>query len=199
MIQVLISGGWMMLPIVLCSIIGVTIIIERIWFFHKNRFNKKTDHMLALIQQENFSEALSLGRQHSTPLRRVLVAGMLARDNQPEKAMESAGLAEISTMKRGLSALDTIITLAPLLGLLGTIIGMIDAFGVIAESGIGQPHAVTGGVAKALICTAAGIFVAVLTLVPYNYFMGRVERYIEVIEECTTRAEPSFRKATEKS
>jgi len=199
MIQILISGGWMMIPIVLCSIVAVTVIIERFWFFRRNRFHQGADHMLALIQQGKFTEALSLGGRNSTLLLRVLAAGVYTRNSEPEKAMESAGVAEVSAMKRGLMALDTIITLAPLLGLLGTIIGMIDSFGIMAESGIGQPHAVTGGVAKALICTAAGIFVAAITLVPYNYFLSRIERYTELIEEYATRAESVFHKATEKS
>lgn len=199
MIQILISGGWMMIPIVLCSIVAVTVIIERFWFFRRNRFHQGADHMLALIQQGKFTEALSLGGRHSTLLLRVLAAGVYTRNSEPEKAMESAGVAEVSAMKRGLMTLDTIITLAPLLGLLGTIIGMIDSFGIMAESGIGQPHAVTGGVAKALICTAAGIIVAVITLVPYNYFLSRIERYTELIEEYATRAESVFHKATEKS
>ena len=155
--------------------------------------------MLALIQQGKFTEALSLGGRNSTLLLRVLAAGVHTRNNEPEKAMESAGVAEVSALKRGLMTLDTIITLAPLLGLLGTIIGMIDSFGIMAESGIGQPHAVTGGVAKALICTAAGIIVAVDSLVPYNYFLSRIERYTELIEEYATRAESVFQKATEKS
>lgn len=199
MIQILISGGWMMVPIVLCSIVAVTVIIERVWFFRRNRFHQEADQMLALIQQEKFTEALSLGGRNSTLLLRVLAAGVLARNSEPEKAMESAGIAEVSALKRGLMTLDTIITLAPLLGLLGTIIGMIDSFGIMAESGIGQPHAVTGGVAKALICTAAGIIVAVVSLVPYNYFLSRIERYTELIEEYATRAESVFHKATEKS
>ena len=199
MIQILISGGWMMVPIVLCSIVAVTVIIERVWFFRRNRFHQEADQMLALIQQEKFTEALSLGGRNSTLLLRVLAAGIHTRNSEPEKAMESAGIAEVSAMKRGLMTLDTIITLAPLLGLLGTIIGMIDSFGIMAESGIGQPHAVTGGVAKALICTAAGIIVAVVSLVPYNYFLSRIERYTELIEEYATRAESVFHKATEKS
>jgi biopolymer transport protein ExbB len=92
-------------------------------------------------------------------------------------------------MKRGLVALDTIITLSPLLGLLGTIIGMIGAFNVMATAGLGQPHAVTGGVAEALVCTAAGIAVAVVTLIPYNYFLSRVEGETDVIEVYATRLE----------
>ena len=108
------------------------------------------------------------------PVMKVLSAG-LAHAFDPTGAMESAATAEVSAMKRGLVALDTIITLSPLLGLLGTIIGMIGAFNIMATAGLGQPHAVTGGVAEALVCTAAGISVAVVSLVPYNYFLSRVE------------------------
>ena len=113
--------------------------------------------------------------------------------------MEAAGIAELAKMKHGLPALDTIITLAPLLGLLGTIIGMIDSCGIMADQGIGQPHAVTGGVAEALICTAAGIFVAVIALVPYNYFLSRIERHSELIEYYATRIEPALKENTEKT
>ena len=115
--------------------------------------------------------------------------------NDPEKAMEAAGIGELANMKRGMSALETIITLAPLLGLLGTIIGMIDSFGIMADQGIGQPHAVTGGVAEALICTAAGVFVAVLALVPYNYFLSRIEQQTELIEYYATRIESALNKS----
>ena len=123
---------------------------------------------------------------------RVLAAGIIKREELLEKAMEATELAEIARMKRGLSVLNTIITLGPLLGLLGTIIGMIDSFGIMTESGLGQPHAVTGGVAEALICTAAGIFVAVTTLIPYNYFHARVEQTAEPIEQYATQLESAL-------
>jgi biopolymer transport protein ExbB len=92
-------------------------------------------------------------------------------------------------MKRGLLVLDTIITLAPLLGLLGTVTGMIGSFGVMAESGINQPHAITGGVAEALIATASGLVVAIVSLVPYNAFTGRVEAASARMERYGARLE----------
>ena len=190
--QILISGGWMMIPILLCSLIGVTVVIERFIFFYYSRTNPEAESMLALIQQGKFTDALSVAEHRPSPILRVLSSGILSRTDQPEKAMEAAGLAELATMKRRLNILDTIITLGPLLGLLGTIIGMIDAFGIMAESGLGQPHAVTGGVAEALVCTAAGIVVAVTTLVPYNYFLTRVEQESERIELYATRAESAL-------
>jgi biopolymer transport protein ExbB len=119
---------------------------------------------------------------------KILSVGITHR-SEPAGAMEAAGIAELSVMKRGLVALDTIITLSPLLGLLGTIIGMISSFNIMATTGLGQPHAVTGGVAEALIATASGITVAVVTLIPYNYFLNRVEREADVIETYATRLE----------
>ena len=100
---------------------------------------------------------------------------------------------EIAQMKRYLPALDTIVTLAPLLGLLGTIFGMVASFKVMSISGMGEPHAVTGGVAEALIATATGLLVAITTLVPYNYFLSRVERTTDRIEEWATRLEMAMK------
>jgi len=96
---------------------------------------------------------------------------------------------EIARMKKYLPAMDTIITLAPLLGLLGTIIGMIQSFDIMSVAGIGQPHAVTGGVAEALIATAFGITVAIITLVPYNYFLSKTEKASEEMEQYATKME----------
>ena len=107
-------------------------------------------------------------------------------------AMEAASQAELHRLKRYLPLLDTVITLAPLLGLLGTITGMISAFGIVSSSGLGQPHAITGGVAEALIATATGLAIAILALVPYNYFRAKVEAITQLMEERATRLELLF-------
>ena len=109
--------------------------------------------------------------------------------------MEVAAQAERSAMTRYLVILDTVITLSPLLGLLGTVTGMIRAFGVVATSGMNEPHAITGGVAEALVATAAGLAVAIVTLVPYNYFLRRVERGIEDMERVGPGSSCSSRRA----
>ncbi|MGB0910271.1 MAG: MotA/TolQ/ExbB proton channel family protein [Nitrospirales bacterium] len=192
MLHMLLAGGWMMVPIVLCSVLGVAIVFERLLYFRGIGKTNEADHMIALSEEGKFTDALALAEQQSLPLLRVLAAGIMKRGETPEKAMEATGLAELALMKRGLTVLDTIITLGPLLGLLGTIVGMIDSFGIMAESGLGQPHAVTGGVAEALICTAAGIFVAVTTLIPYNYLQAKVERETARIEQYATRLESAF-------
>jgi biopolymer transport protein ExbB len=103
--------------------------------------------------------------------------------------MEVAAQGEMPILKRRLVILDTIITLAPLLGLLGTITGMISSFGIMSDTGLGQPHAVTGGVAEALIATATGLLIAILTLIPYNYFTSRAEKEMEDIEYFASRLE----------
>ena len=188
MFHALIRGGWMMVPLAICSLVSVTIIIERFLFFRRIRQAHRAEEVLALVLKRRADEALAVADEATLPVMRVLRAG-LTHAPEPSGAMESAGIAELSLMRRGLAALDTIITLSPLLGLLGTIIGMIDSFNVMATSGLGQPHAVTGGVAEALICTAAGITVAVITLMPYNYFLARIEREAEAIEAYATRLE----------
>ena len=192
--QVLVKGGWMMLPLALCSIVAVTIIIERFFFFKGLRGADQAEEVIGLVRKGRVDDAVRAagengGRQEQRlPVMKVLSAG-LTHAFDPTGAMETAATAEVSAMKRGLVALDTIITLSPLLGLLGTIIGMINAFNIMAAAGLGQPHAVTGGVAEALVCTAAGISVAVVSLVPYNYFLSRVEGETDVIENYATRLE----------
>ncbi|MCA9499481.1 MAG: MotA/TolQ/ExbB proton channel family protein [Nitrospira sp.] len=187
MIQILMGGGWMMIPILGCSLLALTICIERGFQFRSLRFSRLADRMIKLVEQGKWTDALALAEQRQSPTLRVLSAGIFHRDQQPDKAMEAAGIAEVSRLKRGLSVLDTVITLGPLLGLLGTIIGMIDSFGIMSKTGLGNPHAVTGGVAEALICTAAGIGVAVITLIPYNMFLSMVERETERIEQYATK------------
>mgnify|MGYP000657496194 CR=1 FL=1 len=188
-LNILMKGGWMMIPIIVCSLLAFTITIERFIYYKKFDASRLAPKMLSLIEQEKFTDALAVAEQHPSPVLRVISAGVLERINHPTKAMEATAIAEITKMKRGLPAMDTVITLGPLLGLLGTIIGMVDSFGIMSESGLGNPHAVTGGVAEALICTAAGIFVAVTTLIPYNFFIARMEQETEKIEHYATKAE----------
>lgn len=192
--HILVRGGWMMIPIALCSLVAVMIIIERFFFFRRLRRVSRAEEVIGLVRKGQTEEALRISDEMEDvqlaplPVMKVLSAG-ITHPFEPGGAMEAAATTEISRMKRGLVALDTIITLSPLLGLLGTIIGMINSFNVMASAGLGQPHAVTGGVAEALICTAAGITVAVVTLIPYNYYLSRVERETDMIETQATRLE----------
>ena len=198
-VQVLMSGGWMMIPILLCSLLALTISLERWSYFRSLQSGRLAPDILQLVEQQEFSKAVSFAQEHPGPVLRVVAEGVRNRSQDPTKAMEAAGLSELALMKRGLSILDTIVTLGPLLGLLGTIIGMIDSFGVMSESGLGNPNAVTGGVAEALVCTAAGIFVAVTTLIPYNFFLRKMEKESELIELFATRTEAALHKRSDET
>ncbi len=191
-LNILMKGGWMMIPIIVCSLLAFTITIERLLYFKKFDASRLAPTMLSLIEQEKYTDALAVAEQQRSPVLRVVAAGIFQRAHHPTKAMEATAIAELTKMKRGLPAMDTVITLGPLLGLLGTIIGMVDSFGIMSESGLGNPHAVTGGVAEALICTAAGIFVAVTTLIPYNFFIARMEQETEKIEHYATKTEAAL-------
>lgn len=189
MIEMLLKGGWMMLPLAACSLISLTIIIERFFYFRRLNKSEAVAQVFELLHKGKLRDSQELAQTSNLPVLKVLSAG-IANPADPAKAMEVAGIAQYSVLKKGLPTLDTIVTLAPLLGLLGTIIGMINSFQIMAAvSGGGSPHAVTGGVAEALIATATGIAVAVTTLVPYNYFTSRVERESEIIEQYATQLE----------
>jgi biopolymer transport protein ExbB len=186
---IIIKGGPVMVPLLACSIIALAVVIERIIFWRRARSRGPVEELLRLVESQEFAKAIDLGGNLDLPVARVLTAGLAHRNPSLTKALEVAAQAEIPVLKKRLTILDTIITLAPLLGLLGTITGMISSFGIMSEAGLGQPHAVTGGVAEALIATAAGLLIAILTLIPYNYFSNRAEQELEEIEYYGSRLE----------
>jgi biopolymer transport protein ExbB len=188
-VGILIKGGPVMVPLLACSVLSLAVVIERIVFWRRSRSRAPVEELLQLVERREFAKATELGRKLDLPAARVLIAGLEHRNPSPDKALEVAAQAEIPVLKKRLAILDTIITLAPLLGLLGTITGMISSFGIMSEAGLGQPHAVTGGVAEALIATAAGLLIAILTLIPYNYFSNRAELELEEIEYYGSRLE----------
>jgi biopolymer transport protein ExbB len=188
-VGIIIKGGPVMVPLLACSIISLAVVIERMIFWRRARSRGPVEELLQLVERGEFSKAVEMGGKLDLPAARVLTAGLAHRNPSLAKALEVAAQAEIPVLKKRLTILDTIITLAPLLGLLGTITGMISSFGIMSEAGLGQPHAVTGGVAEALIATAAGLLIAILTLIPYNYFSNRAEQELEEIEYYGSRLE----------
>ena len=188
-ISIIVKGGLVMIPLLLCSIISLAVTIERFLYWRRISSKEPVEHMLRSVEEGKYNEALSDGQESLLPAARVLAAGLEHRNPSYSKAMEVAAQGELPVLKRRLVVLDTIITLAPLLGLLGTITGMISSFGIMSDAGLGQPHAVTGGVAEALIATATGLFIAILTLIPYNYFTSRAEKEMENIEYFASRME----------
>jgi biopolymer transport protein ExbB len=179
----------MMIPLLVCSVISLAIVIERFLYWYRIRAKDLPDRVLQLVEGYQFDRALDLAKGARDPLLKVLAVGIEHGNPSPGEAMETAALAEIPHMRQYLPVLDTIVTLAPLLGLLGTITGMISSFGIMSLAGIGQPHAITGGIAEALIATATGLSVAICTLIPYNYFLAKSERKVGEIETYASRLE----------
>lgn len=189
MFEIIAKGGVVMLPLIVCSVVSVTVIIERALFWLRQRKGISAPEFIKLVGAGKEKDALDMARKSGSSLLAMLMAGIENRNPSADIAMESAATEEVIKMKKYLPAMDTIITLAPLLGLLGTIVGMIQSFGIMSLAGLGQPHAVTGGVAEALIATAAGLGVAITTLVPYNFFLTKVEKTVEEMEHFATKLE----------
>ena len=178
-----------MVPLSACSVVAIAIIGERLWFFNKIKISD-ADSIVDLIKKEKFTDALTVAESDRSPLLKVLAAGVLQRSGEPTKAMEIVSIEVLSSMRRGLGILETIITISPFLGLLGTILGLIKSFKVLeTANGLNQPIGVVGGVAEALITTVVGLSIALFTVIPYNYFLGRIEAEKENIEKYATMTE----------
>jgi biopolymer transport protein ExbB len=193
LIQMLAKGGPMMIPLVLCSVVALAVVIERLGFWWRQGDVGPAERALELVERGKLDEALEIARRSGTATARVIAAGLAERQAPPAAAMEAAAQTEMGRLRSYLPVLDTIITLSPLLGLLGTVTGMIAAFGILSTSGMNQPNAITGGVAEALIATAAGLAIAIATLVPYNYFLSRAEQALDAMERLASRLDLALR------
>jgi biopolymer transport protein ExbB len=193
LIQTLAKGGPVMIPLMVCSVVALAVMIERLGFWWRHGDVGPAERALDLAERGKLDEALEVARAARTATARVIAAGLAERQAPPGAAMEAAAQAEMGRLRSYLPVLDTIITLSPLLGLLGTVTGMIAAFGILSTSGMNQPNAITGGVAEALIATAAGLAVAIASLVPYNYFLSRAEQAMDAMERLASRLDLALR------
>lgn len=189
-----------MWPLLFCSIVSLALIIDRTlyWFRERRqRDGRMVEEILRLAEAGNFEDAIGVSTGPFDVGARVLSEGLRGREYGVRESLEIAARTEIERMKWGMTVLDTIITLAPLLGILGTVLGIIESFDVLGRMGIENPRAVTGGIAQALITTAAGLFVAIMTLIPFNIFVGKVENTTTYLEKVTTALEIACRKSVE--
>jgi biopolymer transport protein ExbB len=197
MIDVFLKGGPIMYPLLICSIIALTVIIERMifWIVEDHRRDQAlVNDVLSLAERGDWETVrTSIGDSKDFALR-ILVAGILHKEFSMAKAMETAATDEIDRMRQHLPILDTIITVSPLLGIFGTVIGIILSFEILGSAGIEEPQAVTAGIAQALITTASGLGIAILSLFPYNYFNSRVEKAAAYIEKYATSLEIVYEK-----
>ena len=189
LIRMLAKGGPVMIPLLVCSVLSLAVIIDRCGFWWRRRDTAAAERALRLAVHAKFDEAAEVAAASCAPLARVIATGLGHREGGAAQAMEVVAQEELGLARRYLPVLDTVITLSPLLGLLGTVTGMIAAFGVLSTTGMNQPNAITGGVAEALIATAVGLGIAIGSLIPYNYFSTKVERAAEAMEQGGSRLE----------
>ncbi|MCY3853544.1 MAG: MotA/TolQ/ExbB proton channel family protein [Gammaproteobacteria bacterium] len=187
MLDLVQAGGWVMVPILLCSILALAIILERSWALRQGQV--MPDGLLAQVRAWLQQDALDGGRldalRNSSQLGRVLAAGLsLHRQTLEERktAIEDAGRRGAVELERFLAALGTIAMISPLLGLLGTVWGLIVVFDQIMTTGLGQPSDLAGGIAQALITTAAGLAVAIPAVIFHRFFQRKVSVLVSQME-----------------
>ncbi len=188
MVELIKAGGWLMLPILVCSVISLAIIGERLWTLRRNRVLPQPLVMALNLWTKGGKitqvklEELEVG----SPLGRIVAAGLLSRNRGRERVkerIEDTGRHVVHQLERFLNALGTIAAITPLLGLLGTVFGMIEVFTVISTEGTGDAAVLAGGISKALITTAAGLTVAIPSLLFYRYFCARVDELVIHMEQ----------------
>lgn len=192
MIEFFIKGGPIMYPLLACSIISLTFIIERLifWWRENRQCNGELVDRILMLADEGDYEALAGETRGSKDfVVQMLVCGLVHREYSLENALEMAAEEEVKRMRRNMAPLDTIITLAPLLGILGTVTGIINSFHILGQTTIETPQAVTAGIAEALITTAAGLIIAVPTLIAFNYFNAKTDEAISRMEKYGTSLE----------
>ncbi|MFZ0434710.1 MAG: MotA/TolQ/ExbB proton channel family protein [Chthoniobacterales bacterium] len=192
MIQLFLKGGPVMWPLLLTSITALAVVVERILFLigeSRRRDPEAIENVLKLVESGHPDEAARIGEESQDPVLQVISSGLEHRHESFTNAILRKANETLRAYNRGLSTLDTIITLAPLLGLLGTVTGMIRAFGLMGNQELGMPNAITGGIAEALIATAFGLAIAILALIPFNYLNTRQEEVRHEVEDTATQLE----------
>ncbi|HAQ50516.1 MAG TPA: biopolymer transporter ExbB [Gammaproteobacteria bacterium] len=188
MLALFTAGGWLMLPLALCSIIAIGIIAERFWSLQAKHIapTELISQIWRWIQQQQIDDHHILSLQDNSPLGQVLAAGLMHRNatrNITKEAIEDVGRHVTVALEKNLNALSTIATITPLLGLLGTVIGMIKVFAVITTEGVGNPETLAGGISEALITTATGLVIAIPSLIFYRYFRSKVNLLVVEMEQ----------------
>lgn len=192
MFELVKSGGWLMLPIILCSIIAMAIVFERLWTLRPSRIAPRNtlSQVWKWIKSNDLDSKKVSSLRESSPLGEILATGIAnaryGRDIMKESIDEQAGRI-IHELERYLNTLGTIAAVTPLLGLLGTVIGMIDVFTVIMLEGTGNAGVLAGGISKALITTAAGLSVAIPAVIFHRYFVRRVDELVVAMEQEATK------------
>ena len=191
MVELFIKGKSFMWPLLACAIIGVAFIFERLWTLSRATINtrKFLDKVTASLKEGGVTSAADVCAKTRGPIASIFHAGLLKADrgvSEVEKAIEAAGAIEMSFLERGLVWLATIANIAPMLGFLGTVSGMINAFEAIARAGDIEPSLVASGISEALITTAAGLSIAIPIQAAHNFFVSKIDKLVIDMEESST-------------
>ena len=186
--EIVTAGGWLMLPIIACSIVAVAIVLERFVTLREERVVPKglVADVWRMASNRQLTEDKVREVQQGSPLGRVIAAGLLNRSQERDSmksSIEEVGGHVAHELERYLNALGTIAAVTPLLGLLGTVVGMISVFTNITTVGVGNPAQLAGGISQALITTAGGLMVAIPSLMFYRYFRGKVDGLVVGMEK----------------
>lgn len=186
------SGGPFMVPIILCSIAAVGILLERLWTLQRKRVlpQELLKRVSQLAETNQVNSKVIEALEKNSPLGRVLAAALANRDRGRQIMMErveDTGRHVVHELERFLNSLGTIASISPLLGLLGTVTGIIHAFTAVQMGGMGDARALAGGISEALICTASGLAVAIPSFAAYRYLRGKVERIVIDMEKIAVK------------
>ena len=197
------SGGPVMWPILACSLLGFTIACERLFAFWKYNFANyffmsKQRQIIALTREGKYSEALVLAQSSESPVCYIFAQALEHREAGFAETLEAVSQQTIDRLRRGFSVLDTVITVSPMLGILGTVTGIINTFHVLSAAGIENPTGATAGIAEALITTAAGLIVAIGCLFPFNYFVAQLKRRTHELDQLIHQIEIAYNTSTQK-
>ena len=192
-------GGYIMWPIIILSFLTLTVVVERIIFAIRESATREpevVEKMLEKVEARDVDGAVALGRQSKDFIARILVYALTHKEHSLHNAFIRASNQELTRYQQGMSTLDTCITAAPLLGLLGTVTGMMNTFGALGTGDIGSAAGqITGGVAEALIATAGGLAIAITGLLPYNYINAKTEEAKHDVSDASNALELIIKKS----
>lgn len=188
MLEIVVAGGWVMVPILLCSVLAAAIIVERLWTLTPSRVVPRdlARRVWDLVSRNELTVQALQELRSGSPLGQILAAGLAARGLDRavmKEGIEDTGRHVVHELERYLNTLGTIAAITPLLGLLGTVTGMIRTFSALTGGSVGDPAALAGGISEALITTAAGLMVAIPALIGYRYLRGRVDALVVQMEQ----------------
>jgi biopolymer transport protein ExbB len=193
------AGGPVMWPVIITLFVAITVIVERFLFLVRENSHREPEvvaKMLELVEKRDIDGALAIGRKSHDTVARILVYSLTNREYSLSNAFVRASGQELARSNQGMAVLDTAITAAPLMGLLGTVTGMMRTFGSLTGGDIAAAAGqITGGVAEALVATCCGLFIAIISLIPYNILNARIEQTKQEISDASHALEILIKKS----